>query len=182
MLHYLKLIYTATTVLFSPSIPSNIDHLLSQIGPLEKTECTIEHVIKKAEYNEKNPWHDEIFDIPLPFAGFPHSCKQECANSFASIKQLIPQLHLAVAQNRFKTVFALLFQHPKLCEFLDSENNTVLHMAVSGKHALLTLALLCHCPRLITYQNKQEKTPAHMALKGNPKKVLLLVKAAYASK
>lgn len=182
MLHYLKSIYIATTILFSPPMPSNIDHLLTQLGPLEKTEQSIEYVIKKAEYYEENPSTIAIFQSALPTEWFGHTCKKDCANSFTKIRDLIPQLHQAVKQNRFKTVFALLSEYPKLCEFLDSENNTVLHMAISGEHANLTLALLCHCPQLINYSNRQEKTPIHMALKGNPKKVLLLVKAAYASK
>lgn len=182
MLHYVKLIYTATTVLFWPSRPSPIDHLLTQLGPLEKTEQSIAYLIKKAEYHEKSSPFTLTFEDPLPFEWLPHRCQTKCANNFAHIKDLIPQLHSAVAQNKFKAVFALLSEHPRLFEFLDSENNTILHAPIAGKHAHLTLALLCHCPQLINYSNKQAKTPIHMALEGNPRKVLLLVRAAYAGK
>lgn len=182
MLHYVKLFYTATTLLFWPSVPRDIDHLLIQIEPLEKTEKSIEYAIKKAEYYEKNPPLTLIFEDPLPFECFGHQCQKKCAHNFAKIKDLISQLHMAATHNKFKAVFALLSEHPRLYEFLDSENNNVLHMAVAGKHAHLTLALLCHCPQLINYSNKQEKTPVHMAFKGNPRKILLLVRAAYASK
>lgn len=181
-MHLLGALFAATTTFFSVESESPAKHLLEQLGSHEKTVTMIDHQISKAEYQEKNPQPNAIFESPIPTQWFAHTCGQECADSFMQLVPKIHKLHAASAQNRFHVVCNLLKEHPELAQFLDDEGNTILHHTSAAKHANLTVAILCLCPELITVKNKQNQTPIDLVIKGNPKKVRLFVRAAYATK
>lgn len=177
-MHLLKVVFAATTTLFSIQTP--VQHLLEELACHEKSVAMIDHHIRKAEYQEKNPHPGSIFESTIPTVWFGHSCGQECAESFMELKARVHKLHAASAANKFKIVCQLLKEYPELADFVDECGNTILHHASKGKHAHLTIALLCLKPQLTTIKNKQGQTPMHLALIDNPRKIGLFVKAAYA--